>query len=419
MVSPDPAIVRCCIVCSHELEPGSLSFDDLPVCNDFSMQTDVSSRTHRLEMSVCAQCGLVQLSDFPDADLIRPRLPWIAYNEPGVHLDALSRQIAGRLGLQAESLVLGLGCFDAPLLDRFRLAGMWVDDIDLRAEAGFAAQDSGASYPYLETLQGLLRSQVLEPVTKRTGAADLVCCRYLLEHCADPIGALKAMAAMTRKGGALFIEVPDASKFLARCDYSFIWEEHVSYFTEDSLTACMQAAGLRVLECIRINGALEDALAVLLVKDDSADTRRVVLRDSAESSVVRFEHYRQAFPAIQARYHELLDRRRQDGDIAVFGAGHQAIMFVNALGLQTFFSCVVDDAPNKLDYRIPGPRIPIVRSSVLCDADTLIRTCLLTVNPNVERRVMENCAAFRKRGGSWFSIFPSSSSPTLLNMAGQ
>jgi len=80
--------------------------------------------------------------------------------------------------------------------------------------------------------------------------ADLICCRHVLEHIADPVrflGELRS-AIGNRLGTKVFFEVPNGL-------YSFhdlgIWDiiyEHFSYFTETSLATLFRNAGFRVLE---------------------------------------------------------------------------------------------------------------------------------------------------------------------------
>jgi SAM-dependent methyltransferase len=79
--------------------------------------------------------------------------------------------------------------------------------------------------------------------------ADLICCRHVLEHIAEPANflAMVRRAIGPRSGTKVFFEVPNGM-------YSFqdlgIWDiiyEHFSYFTEKSLTTLFQNAGFRVL----------------------------------------------------------------------------------------------------------------------------------------------------------------------------
>ena len=78
---------------------------------------------------------------------------------------------------------------------------------------------------------------------------DLLCCRQVLEHIADPAAFLAEIVASPAVTGdtILFFEVPNAA-------YTFeddgIWDliyEHCSYFTASSLVALFERCGLEVI----------------------------------------------------------------------------------------------------------------------------------------------------------------------------
>ena len=50
-----------------------------------------------------------------------------------------------------------------------------------------------SKYPYLESIQALLRPDVLAELASAQGTANLVICRYLLEHSNDPVASLKGL----------------------------------------------------------------------------------------------------------------------------------------------------------------------------------------------------------------------------------
>jgi hypothetical protein len=226
------------------------------------------------------------------------------------------------------------------------------------------------------------------------------------------------LADLATADGLVFVEVPDSSKFLAARDYSFIWEEHVSYFTEDTLIGLLERSGCSIVALWRYPGQLEDAL-VAVVRPVLADQRRrQALRpsipDISGASDI-FDAYVEAFPKVRAAYADALAIERRSGrSVAIFGAGHQSIMFVNALQLEGDIAVMVDDDPRKQGYFVPGTAIPIVSfQAMLADPDLVL--CLLGVSPRAEAKVMEKCAGFSARGGRFFSLFPGSDLGTLVD----
>ena len=399
-----------CLQCQNSLSRQlTLTLGDLPACNRFEKQVQTAFNKHPLSISVCAACNLVQLSQFPPIDFVRPRVPWIRYNEPTGHLGQVAQHLLKLLPINATK-VIGVGPFDTILLDQL------ADHTELKIMQNIAEpmQISANYFPYLESIQELLRPEQLSKFATKQGTADLVSCRYLLEHSHAPIAALQALRHLMKPDGLLLIEIPDSSKFMAACDYSFIWEEHICYFTEATFHDCATRAGYQVVDFYRHEGVLEDALVFVLratglpIKNN--ETQRKIVNTG------QFEHYIREFVTVRARYQSAIKSIQDEvGEVALFGAGHQSIMFINALKLQSHIACVIDDSQNKEGTFIPGTTIPIVSSERFL-ADQSIRVCLLGINPALEKKIKNKCAAFLDRGGKMYSIFPASSSGTLIDL---
>lgn len=404
--------VECdCLLCGQSLCTDlALSLGPLVACNRFEKHMPAYGQTHPLAIAECEACGLVQLSMYPPVEFVRPRVSWIRYNEPATHLDMVVGGVQAMLPPEAAS-VMGVGPFDGPLLDRLAARGLSRIDLDLSS----SLPDAQDSYPYLESIQALLRPDVLADLATGQGTADLVTCRYLLEHSHDPVASLQGLRYLAKTDGLVLVEVPDCSKFLAAMDYSFIWEEHLCYFTEETFRACAIRAGYEIASFSRYPGVLEDALVLVLRSSAKKKDNNVAILAGRKSE--SFLHYRTQFASIRKQYHDALERIVAGGrKVAVFGAGHQSIMFINALGLQRYIDCVIDDAPEKVGYLVPGSEIRIVPSSQLMD-DRAIDVCLLGVGPAAVEKIRAKCAAYLNRGGRMYSIFPGAGSGTLIDLS--
>jgi len=353
----------------------------------------------------CPTCGLVQLQACPPVEFVVPRVPWIKYREPEQHLDDVVEQLAAVLPSDA-GLALGLGPFEGPLLERLGSRGIKTVAVELLEEA--RRECPAGRFPYLETIQECLSLPIFCEIGEPPGSASLVSLRYILEHCHDPLAALQAMKPLIAPGGLLLIEVPDCSKFLKRLDYSFIWEEHVAYFTRDALGALAVRAGYEMISLSSYEGPLEDALVAML-RPSSRPPPSVPL-----ALADLFSRYRDEFAAVREAYRSRLSTMTAAGEgVAILGVGHQAIMFVNALGIAPYIAMMVDDDPVKQGYAAPGTDTVIVSSAAML-ADPRITTCLLAVGPRAEPIVAKKCGALLERGGQICSIFPGSTIPTLV-----
>jgi len=388
----DFATTSRCRLCAAVIDVPRLSLGRLPICNGFGAGGQ-ADRFVELDIVECESCQLIQLRDTPASELLTPQLPWIRYREPEHHLDALVGELlALRPGARTA---LGTGPFEQPLLSRLAARGL-----DTEALALDAAPADGR-YPYLESWQAGLNDARLSTVAATTGTFDIVSCRYIVEHSPEPVGALVALKRLLNPNGLLLIEVPDSSKFLAARDYCFLWEEHASYFVEETLRRLAERAGYRVLALLRYPGALEDALVAVLEASELPPPMHPALGASS-----LFQTYRDNFAADSAQLRSKLatlagpDRHR----IALFGIGHHAIMFVNAFGVADLIALAVDDDQDKTGFFPPGFRVPVVGSERLL-ADEQIKLCLFAVAPHIEGKVRDKLAALAARGVEFRSIY--------------
>jgi C-methyltransferase C-terminal domain/Methyltransferase domain len=399
-----------CLICNELLlKEQTLELGSLAICNQFEKQPVAQKLLHLLSLTECPSCHLVQLTEFPAAVMIRPRQSWIRYNEPSAHLDTVVEQLMSFFPAQQAYSAMGVGPFDHPLLERLKQSGVTYKQLDVMS---YLPEDAG-QYPYLESIQAVLRNAALKELASLQGRSYFVSCRYLLEHSHAPIESLQSLGHLLTEDGLLLIEVPDSSKFLVARDYSFIWEEHICYFTEDTFKACAQRAGYDVIQFTRYPGALEDLLVFVLRVAKHPFEQDLAPRNLTNSAT--FTRYKADFANIRTQYGTALQTISESGNkIAIFGAGHQSIMFINALGLSKFISYAIDDAPEKTGYFIPGTSIPIVLSDHLL-SDTSINVCLLGVGPQIEAKIRHKCAGFLDRGGRMYSIFPGAGRATLVD----
>jgi SAM-dependent methyltransferase len=227
--------------------------------------------------------------------------------------------------------------------------------------------------------------------------------RHVLEHAHNPAAFLRGLKQILRPEGYLVVEVPDCTKFVRACDYSFVWEEHIVYFCARTLAAFLSEAGFALQEIIRYPYPLEDSLIAVARNEDRVGEQWPT-RGELQEMLAAGRFFADSFFGLKERMHRLFRRWRSAGKrVAVFGAGHLAIKFVNFFALADFLECVLDDNPHKQQLLIPGSRLRISGSEALYSRP--VDYCLLSLNPESEQKVLARHRSFLERGGRFFSIF--------------
>jgi len=139
--------------------------------------------------------------------------------------------------------VLDIGCSTGSLLGALRRTGFR----DVRG-----IDPSPASASVAERLHGVrVDVGTLHRLPERTGTFDCVCLTGVLEHVWDVDGAMAAVTSLLRPGGAVYVEVPDASRYLDPfiAPFEDFHTEHVNHFSGATLAALGRRFGLGTAWC--------------------------------------------------------------------------------------------------------------------------------------------------------------------------
>ena len=203
----------------------------------------------------CPRCALVYLDPRPsmaDLGVIYPDdYHAFAFDEArfGIVHRIRSRLEARRLlrvgrGLPGDASVLDVGCgdgFHLDLLRRYGPDGWRVRGVDTDQRAASAAQRRG-----LDVHCGAIEDAPIEP-----GSIDLALCIQTVEHVADPVMLLSAIARVLRPGGRLYLitdntDSPDFAIAKGRHWGGYHFPRHWNLFNKASMRTLAARAGLEV-----------------------------------------------------------------------------------------------------------------------------------------------------------------------------
>ena len=387
-----------CLGCGASAVEVLVDLGPQPPSNRFERAGARPAETHPLVVGQCSGCALVQLLRPMPPSMAKSRFEWLTYNEPEGHLDDLVARLRALPGIGPAARMVGVTYKDDTTLARFNGLGHantyrydMAADLDLR--------DPCAG---LESIQGALDETRAGVLATRHGQADLLIVRHILEHAHHPARFLRAMRRLVKPGGYLVFEMPDSSKFLEACDYSFLWEEHITYFSESTLRAFLKHADIAMERILQYPYPLEDSLIAVL-RNASPGVAEPMRRPDLAAG----RRFGEQFAPARERIRGLLGHWHKGGKrVAVFGAGHLAAKFVNFHRLGAMIDCVVDDNVRKQELLMPGSRLPIRGSATLTSRP--IDVCLLSLNPESEQKVLAKNQSFLEQGGEFLSIFASS-----------
>ena len=390
-------VTTTCLSCRLSAVRVVLDFGPQPPSNRFEHADAQGTDSHPLVVGQCGACGLVQLIAPMAPTMVKSRFEWLTYNEPEGHLDDLVARLSGLPGIDPGARIVGLTYKDDTTLDRFNRMG-YTNTYRYDPGADLASQDPCAG---IESIQASLDTSTASQLVAKHGAADLLLVRHVLEHAHDPAAFLLNLCKTLKPGAYLLLEMPDCTKFITACDYPFIWEEHITYFSSDTLATFLLGANFSLQEIFAYPYPLEDSLIAIVKNGPPTSTYRSVTQ-TLDSLLGDWEVFSKRYLEVCTRVQAQLGAWRQGGKrVAILGASHLAAKFVNIYSLGELIECVIDDDPHKHGLLMPGSRLPIRGSAALGEIDV----CLLSLSPESERKFLAKNRSFLDHGGESLSIF--------------
>jgi len=204
----------------------------------------------------CKKCGLVYVSpievdleEFYRTKEVNP--PRSHKDGPNVNIRYLverewkNKSFKKRLekiyGLRKTGVLLDVGCHLGFFLDVAANQGFQVQGVEPNPfNAAYARDELGLQ----------VETATLEECEFPNSCFDIVTLYHVLEHIENPIRLLQEIKRVLRDDGLLVVEVPrfnSASRRLFRSRWRSYQIDHLTYFTDSTLQAMLQAGGFQVV----------------------------------------------------------------------------------------------------------------------------------------------------------------------------
>jgi len=296
----------------------------------------------RIELVVCAECGLAYNRRF-DAALVdygpgyvNSQLVSPAFER---YRRRLIRRFLGPGGMRRQRIV-EIGCGDGWLLREL------VRD-PRRGNTGIG-YDPAYTGP-VTAGQGRLRFRARTfAAGERLGAVDVVICRQVIEHLADPVAFLRALRrSIGGRPGVRVIFETSCLRWILRG--TVVWDfyyEHCVLFTAATLRRAFEAAGFAPVRTWHAFGG-----AYLWIEAEAADDVPVRSRDRTVAGLA--DAYRRAEAKFLAGWSRQL-RSRGKGENVLWGAGAKGVTFASLFDpAGRRLACVTDSNPRKQGRFLP------------------------------------------------------------------
>ena len=323
-----------CRVCGNQtFEDPLVNFSGMPASaqgfpDKITLQADSGSD---LDVVQCSSCGLVQLPGDP-----------VPYYREVIRAVSISpemqefrrcqfRQLAAKYDLRGKKM-LEVGCGKGEYLALMRDVGIDACGSEYAAASAEYCQKAG-----LQVIRGFpdKMNELLYG-----GPFDGFACLNFMEHWPDPNTVLRTVGRNLVEGGIGLVEVPNFDMIVNKAMFSEFIPDHLLYFTKETLSFTLQYNGFEVVESEPV---WHDYILSAVVKKRMRTDLGYFMKHQ-QRITDQINEFVNSYPELE---------------VAIWGAGHQALAVMALAGLAEKICYVVDSAPFKQGKFTTATHIPI------------------------------------------------------------
>ncbi len=377
-----------CRNCNSTRLASLIDLGSMPIAHRLLEERDQEEEVFPFSVSYCRACGMAQIVNPISADVL-----YLDYNYCFTSWKAEPHRIdevQEILSLGPSVSVFEIAANDGSFLHALREAGA-VNLIGLEPNQYTSKLAADRGFPIYNHF---LTPAVCRQVIADHGHFDVVVARQVIEHLIDLGQFYECLVLLLKPNGHLFVDAPNVQEGFRHGDISVLWEEHVNYFTPETLAASLGANGFQVISERHYNfsGGIMSAFARRNISHDPETSPAIesILRHCGDYKS-KVEAYRQKL------FHVFESWRGNGGTIVLYGAGCRGCSFVNGLRLNDkWLDFAVDDQEARQEKFVPGARLPIHSPKILKDQPGPLLV-LLAVNNENEGAVSSRLSSLERK----------------------
>jgi hypothetical protein len=399
-----------CRACSARRLERFLPLGRVALANAFLRDPAEAAAEQRfpLEVYLCLECGLVQLADVIDPEVLFRDYLYVTGTSDTIaaHNRAYARAIVERVGLEPGDLVVEAASNDGSLLRCFQTHGVRV--LGVEPATNIAERAVAAGVP---TVNRFFEPGCAAELRAEHGPARVVVANNVLAHVDDPVGFLRAGRELIDERGRVVVEVPELRELVERLEYDTVYHEHLSYFSISSLMRVCEEAGLRITRVARFpvhGGTVRVHALPVEAEPDHAPEVRALADEERADGLTSLERLRAFADEVAGQREELLAmlrRLKAEGrTVAGYGAPAKGNTLLNYCGIGTeLLPYTVDKSPLKVGLFTPGSHVPVLPVETLLERQP---DHVLILAWNFADEVVRQQAEYARRGGRFIVPIP-------------
>lgn len=358
-----------------------------------------------LNLYFCKQCGLLQLLDILNPDILYKEYIYNTSISLGLteHFQKYSSYLLEKINPEKDSLVIDIGSNDGTLLKFFKNAGMRVLGIDPAVEVAKKAQENG-----IETIPDYFSTQLAKKIKQERGEAKIITSNNTIANIDDLDSVLQGVKELLSQDGVFVFETAYMPDLIQKNILDNIYHEHLSYFPTKALKILFSRNGMELIHIEKKDtkgGSVRGFAQLIGSSGIISDSVQRLIDEETNMGVYDSNFYKKFDDRINFMKTKLIsllqDLKAQGKKIVGYGASVGVTTMLYHLNLQKYLDFLVDDNPIRKDLFSPGFHIPVLQSDIIYETKP---DYILTLAWRYSEPIIKKNLEYLKRGGKFIVI---------------
>ncbi|MBE9116860.1 class I SAM-dependent methyltransferase [Lusitaniella coriacea LEGE 07157] len=368
---------------------------------------DKVQETYPLDVFFCQDCGLLQLIDVVDPDILYGNYIYTTSISLGLveHFRQYAIDVLQRINPPASALVIDIGSNDGTILRHFQDRGMRVLGVEPAAHIAQKATESG-----IETLATFFNPEVASEIKQKYGAATIITANNVFANIDDLPNTLEGIRHLLAPDGVFVMETGYCADTIRNDVFDNIYHEHLTYFNVKPLESFFRRHDMELIHVDHVATKGGSIRCTAQLKGGSrpvSPSVKAMIDAEVRLGMDRATPYLEFAAKIQGVKEQLLDLlkdlKAQGKTIAGYGASVGVTTLLYYFELSELLSFLVDDNPIRHDLFSPGHHIPVLPSQELYERKP---DYVLILAWRYAEPIMSKHQAYLAQGGHFIQFLP-------------
>lgn len=401
--------LKYCRICYSQKLIKYINLGKHPFSNSFLLKKQIKyEKKFPLELVLCKNCSLSQLSIIPDTKFIFNKYDYLSSSSRALsnHYKKLVNHIVKKKKLKPTDTVLDIGCNDGVLLDHYPSNYKNIIGVEPSNAINFLDKKK------IIGIRKFFNYDYSKKYLKKYDKPSIITITNVLAQIEDLNDFVKGLKNILHNQGIIVIEFPYLIEMIKKGFFDLIYHEHLSYFSLTPLKLLFSKYDLKIFDFEKIEiGASGPALRLFISKKISKfklskriNKQFIIEKNWGIKNIYQYKKFSQKTDFIIKKIKKTIIKKFNKGyKLGCYTASAKGNTMLNCLNLQKkYLQFTSENNIKKINKYTPGTHIKIIS-----DEEFLKKKIdyALLLSWNYADFFIKN-TKYKKKGGKFIIPFP-------------